>query len=590
MNTTPLFIQTGLSQIIASIHQKKSGNGTLGRRLNKFRLICRSAIVILTWSGFSALGTVYVSDGSAQNVQYVHDNLAQNGDTITIPSGTFVWSTKVTLTKAITLQGNTTTDTSNCTFNDLTIISENFPGSANDGMIKITGTNGGQRITGLTITSTSTSEKANGAIVVDTSLTGTAGVRIDHIHFHRVYWSPMIGWYANNYGVIDHCIHVAPVASEGFFHVQMQYANGVDTHGDINFTQPPGYGGPNFLFVENNCAVAGQDVTLGGKFVVRYNQFFDYLIGDHGTGMSLHDGRGARAREVYNNTWSTSPAHTGYAAAACNGGSALFHDNTFTGSVLSGGGMALGMFRAEQSNGAPFYGADGANAWDYNVTEVDGTHIDGHPPYLFESGTITGGSYTCTGTHQPWTPNQWVGYSIRRPLDGATAIVTANTSNTLTIWERFGQGWGAGQTYELHKLISALDQPGLGIQSGTMDRTNPRWMQQAIEPCYSWNNIYTPDGSHLNFSITPAGFMAQNGVHYFNETQMPGYAPYIYPHPLVTGGNPSPTPTPTPVPTPTATATPTATQTPTPTPTITPTPTPTATARPGHNRAHPRRR
>ena len=49
--------------------------------------------------------SVYVSDGSAQNVQYVHDNLAQNGDTITLPAGTFTWITGVVFTKAITLQG-----------------------------------------------------------------------------------------------------------------------------------------------------------------------------------------------------------------------------------------------------------------------------------------------------------------------------------------------------------------------------------------------------------------------------------------------------------------------------------------------------
>jgi len=49
--------------------------------------------------------TVYVSDGSAQNVQYVHDNLAQDGDTITLPAGTFIWTSGVTISKAITIQG-----------------------------------------------------------------------------------------------------------------------------------------------------------------------------------------------------------------------------------------------------------------------------------------------------------------------------------------------------------------------------------------------------------------------------------------------------------------------------------------------------
>jgi Predicted solute binding protein len=44
------------------------------------------AIVILIWNGFSALATIYDSDGSS-NVQSIYDTLAQNGDTIALPAG-----------------------------------------------------------------------------------------------------------------------------------------------------------------------------------------------------------------------------------------------------------------------------------------------------------------------------------------------------------------------------------------------------------------------------------------------------------------------------------------------------------------------
>jgi len=98
------FIQTGLSQTIASIDQRESRNGPPRRRMSKFRLMCTSAIVIVTWSGFSALGTVYNSDGSAANVQALH-NAVLNGDTITLPVGSFTWPTPVTISKAIKLQG-----------------------------------------------------------------------------------------------------------------------------------------------------------------------------------------------------------------------------------------------------------------------------------------------------------------------------------------------------------------------------------------------------------------------------------------------------------------------------------------------------
>ena len=52
----------------------------------KFQTLGKSAIVILIWNGFPALATVYDSDGSSTNVQSIHDNQAQDGDTITIPT------------------------------------------------------------------------------------------------------------------------------------------------------------------------------------------------------------------------------------------------------------------------------------------------------------------------------------------------------------------------------------------------------------------------------------------------------------------------------------------------------------------------
>ena len=67
----------------------------------------RIVLSILILSGFPALrcgATVYQSDGSAASVQGLHDAVL-NGDTITLPAGTFTWTTRVSISKAITLQG-----------------------------------------------------------------------------------------------------------------------------------------------------------------------------------------------------------------------------------------------------------------------------------------------------------------------------------------------------------------------------------------------------------------------------------------------------------------------------------------------------
>jgi hypothetical protein len=61
--------------------------------------------ILIGFSGPRCGATVWISNGTAANIQSIHDTQAQNGDTITIPADTFTWSTGVTITKAITLQG-----------------------------------------------------------------------------------------------------------------------------------------------------------------------------------------------------------------------------------------------------------------------------------------------------------------------------------------------------------------------------------------------------------------------------------------------------------------------------------------------------
>ena len=60
----------------------------LGSNIFKPLVRLTTVAITLTWNGFSALATVYDSDGSSTNVQFIHDTLVQNGDTITIPAGT----------------------------------------------------------------------------------------------------------------------------------------------------------------------------------------------------------------------------------------------------------------------------------------------------------------------------------------------------------------------------------------------------------------------------------------------------------------------------------------------------------------------
>ena len=72
--------------------------------MGKFLCIATGLSFLVTSNSF---GTVWPSDGSEANVQAIHDTNAHDGDTITLPAGTFIWITGVSLTKGITVSGQT---------------------------------------------------------------------------------------------------------------------------------------------------------------------------------------------------------------------------------------------------------------------------------------------------------------------------------------------------------------------------------------------------------------------------------------------------------------------------------------------------
>jgi hypothetical protein len=186
-----------------------------------------------------------------------------------------------------------------------------------------------------------------------------------------------------------------------------------------------------------------------------------------------------------------------------------------------------------------------------------------------------------------WTTNQWVGYSLRRTSNVCNlgtinfGLILSNTANTITYSSNGGYpipslAFCGGDTLEIRKVVHCLDGIGRGAGSligGQNPTPPPNWNDQAPEPCYSWNNF--SGETHVNFRATDPSVRA--GDHYLNDTPLPGYTPYVYPHPLLSG-DPQPSPTPTATGTPTTTPTATATPTSTATATIEPSPTPTATA------------
>jgi hypothetical protein len=94
----------------------------------------------------------------------------------------------------------------------------------------------------------------------------------------------------------------------------------------------------------------------------------------------------------------------------------------------------------------------------------------------------------------------------------------------------------------------------------------PLWTHEALEPCYSWNNIHSPSNHVYGFHTRAGQPTTKLGLDYFNlgggfpANKTPAQVsstytaalngvdyigPFVYPHPLVTGA-PAPTPSATP--------------------------------------------
>lgn len=293
-----------------------------------------------------------------------------------------------------------------------------------------------------------------------------------------------------------------------------------------------GFGSSQFLFIENNTftasnSMAALDCYGGARIVFRYNTCTKAHIEVHGTD-SGGIFRGGRAFEVYNNTF-TGATIGNY---VINGRSGVFvvHGNVI--SSNPGAKFQLVYYRAGFPF-SPWSDMDGGSVWDVN-----------HASNPFYSGTASsGGALSVTVSGAGWMADQWKGYTIKKLTGGGTiffGFITGNTSTTVTILapargELGDLTFAAGNTFEINKVIYALDMPGRSGGSLFAEEDPPvapgSWNDQVNEASYQWNNS-AGDQAPV-FTSAPYEDMIVSGTHFINGTEKPGYTAYTYPHPLI---------------------------------------------------------
>lgn len=515
--------------------------------LQKYRVFLIGAVMVIT--GYERAAGNIIQAGSSSSADVITAiNQAQDGDTVKIPAGTSTWTSQVWLAKAITLQGAGIGQT---------IIKDGANGTQFLAARLVAGKV--TRFTGMEFQNggrTQVGAAPQGCMKIYGADDGSQ-FRMDNCK-----WDNLNGFLVTDtvVGVIDHNdLRIGGPVYEWMYPYGNVWKG--KTYGDGSWEMPCNFGSSKFLFIEDNTATCSRttlncsltDGFNGARFVVRHNKLNNFNVGDHGT-ESPGRGRSSRAKEIYANDMDGLGANK--YPIGTRGGVVLVHDNTIKGYYGQSAQNNLASYRmVEDFN--PWGGADGTNKWDQNNT--------GNPFTTFTATAVNGKIVTANAS---WTANQWVGYTLKRTAGANNdyAYIDSNTANTVTY--RSG-GYGrdmvvsVGDTFQINKVNQSLDQPGTGVSTAiTGDNpTPPPNFTQGVEACYAWNN--TNEGQPWN-TFNPSTTNIKSGVNYYNNTAMPSYTPYQYPHPLVGGVTPSPAPTSTAIPTATATATilPTATPAP----------------------------
>jgi hypothetical protein len=311
--------------------------------------------------GTADAATISAASCSNIDVQVAVD-AAVTDDIVTIPAGDCTWTTRVNVSKAITLRGAGVGQT----------ILRN---GTNVMLSIIIPPKGTVNVSDITFDLMSRDTGSNGAIEMLARGNNLVGFRFHHFEmlnqFERGFYIFMDGYEVG--GLIDH----GRITSKGSKWISIE-GTGPEEHQP--FTRALELGTNKFIFIEDNqienisqdAQIDGwNDAYTGARYVYRFNTHTGCPAetGHHGADSGF--ARGTHSFEIYNNTF----AHTlncRYRTRTIHfrSGTGVVFNNTWTGSGYDQN-MELANYRSNE-NHPPWGRCDGTSPWDGNVPGQNG--------------------------------------------------------------------------------------------------------------------------------------------------------------------------------------------------------------------------
>jgi hypothetical protein len=312
---------------------------------------------------------------------------------------------------------------------------------------------------------------------------------------------------------------------------------GVDTQSSWNSSWIPG--SKNAVFIENNRFNQSNRYTSvschwGCRYTFRYNDVTNGAISTHGADTGS---RAGGVIEAYGNHFQSDPETD--RGVVMRGGTGIFFNNIWDN------------YRAAISfaNYRTCYGITFNQPHASNDSRCDGAAaIDGNHAREGHTGSHNGveNALSLTDTGKSFESDKFVGWHVWNLSDGSKCKITANDASSVSCVLEGGAEnlWDVGDEYRITSGWPCKDQVGRAPSA-----EDELGVFQKSEPVYFWNNQRSlfggprqevTEGHWSGFGCEDPSPQEQilQGDDFVNGPR-PGYAPYVYPHPLrMEGGNP----------------------------------------------------